>query len=51
MEENVYLTFEPESDAPDGWEANAVFVRDGRGNVIELEIPDDTEVSENVGND
>lgn len=51
MENNVYQTFEPESDAPEGWEANAVFVRDGRGNVVQIEAADDTEVSENVGND
>ena len=51
MEENVYLFFEPESDAPEGWEDNAIFMRDGRGNVIELDIPDDMEVDADVGND
>ena len=51
MEEDMILDLEQESDAPEDWEPNSVFVRDGKGRLIELNIPDDEEVGENVAND
>lgn len=52
---NIRNDFEPEielereGDAPEGWVSNAIFVLDGRGNMAELEIPDDiAEVSEDA---
>ena len=41
MEEDII--YENEMDTPDDWESNVILVRDGKGNVIELEIPDDEE--------
>ena len=45
--------FEKEMDMPEGWQSNLIFVRDGRGNVIQLEIPDDDteEMNGNATND
>ena len=37
------IIYENEMDTPDDWESNVILVRDGKGNVIELEIPDDEE--------
>ena len=42
---------ERESDMPIGWNSNVIFERDCKGNVIELAIPDDEEVTDIVGND
>lgn len=41
MDEELIL--EQEMDIPTNWETNTILVRDGKGNVIEREIPDDTE--------
>ena len=41
MEENII--FEKEGDAPEGWVSNTIFIKDGKGNIIEREIPDDVE--------
>lgn len=37
------LIFENEMEIPDNWESNTILIKDGKGNVIEREIPDDTE--------
>lgn len=51
MDETKIL-FERESDAPDDWQDNVILVRDGKGNIVEMEIPDDSEeVGDSVGND
>ena len=42
MENNILL-FEKECDAPENWESNTILIRDGKGNIIEREIPDDIE--------
>ena len=44
---------EMECDAPEDWEENAIFQRDGIGIVIEAVIPDDVndEVTENAFDD
>lgn len=34
---------ERECDAPDGWVNNIVLLRDGKGKVVELNVPDDEE--------
>lgn len=34
---------EQECDAPDYWDDNAIFERDGKGRIIEAIIPDDIE--------
>ena len=41
MEENIF--YEQELDIPDNWESNIILIRDGKGNIIEREIPDDVE--------
>ena len=42
MENNILL-FEKECDTPENWESNTILIRDGKGNIIECEIPDDIE--------
>lgn len=42
MEEND-LVLEREGDIPDGWISNVVYVRNEAGELVELEVPDDTE--------
>lgn len=37
------LIFENEMEIPENWESNTILIKDGKGNVIEREIPDDTE--------
>ena len=37
------LIFEKEMEIPDNWESNIILIKDGKGNVIEREIPDDIE--------
>ena len=32
---------EKEGDAPENWVSNTILERDGKGNIIEREIPDD----------
>lgn len=50
--EEFELEFERESDAPDGWQDNLILMRDGKGRMIEVVVPDDTEEGEDVvGND
>ena len=44
----IDIIFESESDAPEGWQSNVIFERDGRGNLIERFIPDDMEVTGDV---
>lgn len=41
MEENII--FEQEGDMPENWENDVIYVRDGKGNVVKLDIPDDKE--------
>ena len=42
MEDND-LILEREGDAPEGWVSNVVFVRNKKGKLVEVEVPDDTE--------
>lgn len=43
---------ERESDMPNDWQSNVIFRRNAMGNVVLLEIPDDTEeVDADAGND
>jgi len=42
MEEND-LIFEREGDAPEGWVTDVVYVRNEKGELVEVEVPDDTE--------
>ena len=37
------MIFEQEMDMPENWISNKILIRDGKGNVIEREIPDDIE--------
>ena len=41
MEEN--MIFEQELDTPENWVSNTILIKDGKGNIIEREIPDDIE--------
>ena len=34
---------EREMDCPDDWTEDIIYVKDGRGEVIEIEVPDDQE--------
>ena len=42
VNENI-LIYEREIDIPKNWESNTILIRDGKGNIIEREIPDDIE--------
>jgi len=37
------IIYEQECDIPENWESNTILIRDGKGNIIEREIPDDIE--------
>lgn len=37
------LIFEMEQEIPENWESNRIIERDGRGRIIEVNIPDDKE--------
>ena len=41
---NEEIILEREMDTPEEWETNTVLMRDGKGNIIEVEAPDDEEV-------
>ena len=41
MEENII--YEQELDTPEDWVSNIILERDGKGNIIERIIEDDTE--------
>ena len=40
---NEDLIFEKEMDTPDNWISNTILIRDGKGNILEIEVPDDEE--------
>ena len=40
MEEIIY---EQELDTPENWVSNTILERDGKGNIIEIQVPDDKE--------
>jgi len=40
MEEIIY---EKELEIPENWISNTILIRDGKGNIIEIEAPDDEE--------
>lgn len=42
IDESIFI-YEQECDAPENWESNTILIRDGKGNIIEREIPDDVE--------
>ena len=41
---NEELILEKEMDTPKEWKTNTILMRDGKGNIIEIEAPDDEEV-------
>lgn len=41
--ENEDIILEREMDIPEDWESNVIFIKDGKGNTIELEVPNDEE--------
>lgn len=43
MNEDLVLELEQEGDMPKDWETNTILVRDDKGNVIEVKVPDDEE--------
>ena len=49
MDDKIIL--EREGDAPENWETEVILHRDGRGNVLNVDIPDDEEASEDAGDD
>lgn len=42
MEEND-LILEQEGDIPEGWESDVVYIRNKKGKLVEVKVPDDTE--------
>lgn len=50
-DENKKLVFEIECDAPENWETENILQRDGKGNVLSVDIPDDEEVDEYAEHD
>lgn len=40
---NEDIIYEKELDLPDDWDGDIILVRDGKGDIIELDIPDDVE--------
>ena len=46
------LILEREGDAPENWETEVILHRDGRGNVLTVDVPDDDEeASKDAGDD
>jgi hypothetical protein len=43
INEDLILELEQESDAPENWITNTILVRNEKGEIIEVEVPDDTE--------
>lgn len=41
MDEEFIL--EQELDMPENWISNTILTRDGKGNIIEIDVPDDEE--------
>ena len=42
---------ERESDPPANWVSNVIMCRDGRGNIVEVAVPDDEEVADDDSDD
>lgn len=46
------MKFERECDAPENWKTDTILQRNPAGDVVEIDVPDDTEeVSGDAGND
>ena len=46
------MKFEREGDAPELWATDVILKRNAEGDVVEIDVPDDTEeVTEDAGND
>lgn len=43
------IILEREGDAPENWETEVILQRDGRGNVLNVDVPDDEEANEDAG--
>ena len=43
MNEELNIQYENEIDTPENWVSNTILIRDGKGNIIEVEVPDDME--------
>lgn len=41
--ENENIIYEQELDTPENWVSDTILVRDGKGNIIEITVPDDKE--------
>ena len=41
---NEEIIYEKELEIPENWISNTILERDGKGNIIEVEVPDDEEV-------
>lgn len=41
---NEEIIYEKELETPKNWVSNTILERDGKGNIIEVEAPDDEEV-------
>lgn len=40
---NEEIVYEQELDTPENWVSDTILVRDGKGNIIEITVPDDEE--------
>ena len=45
------LILEREANAPENWETEVILQRDGKGNVVNVAVPDDEEASDDAEND
>lgn len=43
INEDLVLELEQESDIPENWITNTVLIRNEKGEIIEVEVPDDVE--------
>lgn len=43
INEDLILELEQESDAPENWITDMVLIRNEKGEIIEVEVPDDIE--------
>ena len=40
---NEEIIYEKELEIPENWVSNTILTRDGKGNIIEINVPDDEE--------
>ena len=41
--DNEIIILEQEGDMPEDWVTDQIFLRDGKGDIVEVDVPDDKE--------